>query len=197
MTARSTILLVDNMLNSIIETALNIRHAVRTHRDQMGDYRCWVDDLVLYHRVLPELQAATPELPCRDEFHRRCVLFFESRQNPHEIPRIIPLDSSREPLVLKYDPALDHDLDELPIQNIDQEINQWHVLIRSHRDAGDSRTFEHDRMLYQNLPEKLEAVTQLPPRELFLGRGCPAYNQFCQSHPEEFSKAEWSAKRDS
>jgi hypothetical protein len=70
-------------------------------------------------------------------------------------------------------------------------VRDWRQLIREHRDAGDKRTFEHDRALYMNLPERREATTQLPPRELFLGRGCPAYNRFCQSNPDQFSKAAW------
>jgi hypothetical protein len=70
-------------------------------------------------------------------------------------------------------------------------VRRWHDLIREHREAGDHRTFEHDRALYMNLPERREATTRLPPRESFLGRGCPSYNQFCQANPDQFSRAAW------
>lgn len=176
---------------ALIDELRDIRLAVRTHRDQIGDYRCWVDDQVLYHRVLPELSDVAPTLPNREDFHRQCELYHQNRQDPKETPRDIPLDSSVGPLALSYGADLDTDLLTLTPEEIGRQVRYWHKLIREHRDAGDARTFEHDRALYMNLPEKRQATTQLPPRELFLGRGCPAYNRFCQTNPDQFSKASW------
>ena len=170
---------------------LDIRVAVRVHRDQVGDYRCWVDDQVLYHRVLPELKGVDPVLPNQADFHRQCELYFEHRQNPQEPVCEIPLDSSVGPLVLTYGPELDADLEGATPAELTEEVQRWYNLIRQHRDAGDRRTFEHDRAMYMNLPEKREATTRLPPRESFLGRGCPSYNKFCQANPDQFSRAAW------
>ena len=57
----------------LLSQLIAIRHAIRTHRDQVGDYRCWVDDEVLYHRFLPELEGYTAILPSSGEFHSFCV----------------------------------------------------------------------------------------------------------------------------
>jgi hypothetical protein len=56
-----------------------LRAAIRKHRDQRGDDRCWMDDEELY-RVLPE--GFTP--PARDTAVElaNCERFIACRQNP-------------------------------------------------------------------------------------------------------------------
>ena len=169
-----------------------IRQAVREHRDQVGDYRCWVDDEVLYHRVLPELRGLSPQVPDPVNFSNFCDAYFNNRQDPSEPPYEIPLDSSVGKLELKYDSSLDGDIAAMDERALGAAIDKWYALVRAHRDKGHmSRGYEDDKALYLNLPERSLAKTRLPPRELFLGRGCPAYNAHCQTNPSEFAKAEW------
>ena len=54
--------------------------AIRKHRDQRGDDRCWVDDLELY-KVLGDSDNVTPDnsLPAKDEFLRNCARFYDHR----------------------------------------------------------------------------------------------------------------------
>lgn len=171
----------------------SIRLAIRQHRDQIGDYRCWVDDEVLYHRVLPELRGVVPEVPPGEEFLRRCETYYKQRQNPEESPVEIPLDSSLEPLNLVYDNSLDSDLNGLDAKAVQLRIDQLLQAVRDHQAKGYSnRTYRHDCDLYLCLPEKKLPITQLPPRELFLGRGCPAYNDYCQLNPGGFAKGLWA-----
>ena len=63
----------------------SLRLAVRQHRDQVGDYRCWVDDQVLYSKTLPELAGQKSIPPDSTVFHQRCILYFERRQAPDEM----------------------------------------------------------------------------------------------------------------
>lgn len=65
--------------------------AIRKHRDQRGDDRCWLDDLELY-AVLPE-GPPTHEamaLPPREQFLANCARFHESRQAPGTKPDVGP-----------------------------------------------------------------------------------------------------------
>jgi hypothetical protein len=66
-----------------------LRAAIRTHRDERGDSRCWQDDDALY-AVLPEGATAKADtaLPPKGEFlescARWCAQFWEQRQRPEE-----------------------------------------------------------------------------------------------------------------
>lgn len=63
--------------------------AIRNHRDQKGDDRCWLDDLELY-KILPEGVAdADLRLHCPKEMLENCKKYIKSRQNP-EVPYISP-----------------------------------------------------------------------------------------------------------
>jgi len=77
---------VDDDINQIGPEQLRgelrkLRSAVRYHRDQRGDDRCWLDDVKLY-KALPEgeVQFAEFKLPCRQKFLSSCSKFWESRQ---------------------------------------------------------------------------------------------------------------------
>lgn len=52
--------------------------AIRKHRDQRGDDRCWLDDQELY-TVLGD-KPADFTLPPREEFLGNCARFWECRQ---------------------------------------------------------------------------------------------------------------------
>jgi hypothetical protein len=173
---------------------INTRNVIREHRDQIGDYRCWVDDEVLYFKTLPELKNQESVLPCRAEFTERCRLYFENRQDPNELNVVdIPLDSRVGFLNLTYDnQILDADLQADSEDRLVHGLETILNAIRAHRELGyERRTFQSDRDLYLILPEKTLAITKLPPRELFLGRGCPDYNDHCQKKPEDFIKGTW------
>ncbi len=57
----------------------NLESAIRNHRDERGDDRCWMDDETLY-KVLPEGYTA----PARDSSVEieKCVEYIKCRQNP-------------------------------------------------------------------------------------------------------------------
>jgi hypothetical protein len=66
-----------------LETQIkSLQKAIRAHRDQRGDDRCWLDDETLY-RVLPE--GYTP--PARDSRVelKNCEKFIACRHNPETI----------------------------------------------------------------------------------------------------------------
>jgi len=171
------------------------RRAIREHRDQTGDYRCWVDDEVLYYRTLPELAGKTPPVPAFEDFMTRCKGYHEKRQDPAELPQEIALDSSKGPLELTYDEALDRDLVHMSESDLARTLEVLLTGIREHRSRGyRDRTFEDDKALYLLLPEKKVAVTQLPPYEDFIGKNCPAYAEFCQKNPSRFLSGTWERR---
>lgn len=57
-----------------------LEDAIRTHRDQRGDDRCWMDDQQLY-AVLGDTKANTA-LPPREVFLANCARFYACRQAP-------------------------------------------------------------------------------------------------------------------
>lgn len=61
-------------------TVADLVEAIRHHRDQRGDDRCWLDDQELY-AVLGEGPAETG-LPPRDIFLANCARFWQCRQDP-------------------------------------------------------------------------------------------------------------------
>lgn len=54
--------------------------AIKKHRDQRGDDRCWVDDQELYKMVGDE--KANTALPPKEIFMENCAKFHASRQAP-------------------------------------------------------------------------------------------------------------------
>lgn len=55
-----------------------LQEAIREHRDQRGDDRCWLDDLKLYS-ALGEDVIANNNLPPKDKFLANCGRFYDSR----------------------------------------------------------------------------------------------------------------------
>lgn len=71
--------LINCNYQSLLEEVLKLRQAIRTHRDQRGDDRCFLDDETLY-QSLPE--GYTP--PAREVAVEleNCKRFLECRRNP-------------------------------------------------------------------------------------------------------------------
>lgn len=64
------------------EEIMKLRNAIRAHRDQKGDDRCWMDDIELY-KVLPEgVVNADLSLLSDEQFRRNCDLFIKNRKCP-------------------------------------------------------------------------------------------------------------------
>lgn len=63
-----------------------LRNGIRSHRDERGHNRCWVDDVTLY-ALLSEKKGAEFKLPPRDEFLGNCGRYWESRQRPETCTR--------------------------------------------------------------------------------------------------------------
>lgn len=60
-----------------------LRAAIREHRDQRGDDRCWLDDRKLY-ALLPEADTADLTLPPECEFLESCRRYWAQRQDPSQ-----------------------------------------------------------------------------------------------------------------
>ena len=70
------------LLLELYEKIERLEAAIREHRDQKGDDRCWLDDLKLYD-VLGETPPAL-SLPPKCEFLESCARYWEQRQRPEE-----------------------------------------------------------------------------------------------------------------
>lgn len=72
----------------------DLRNAIRKHRDQKNDDRCWMDDEELY-AVLPEKTptntALTPKPVFLESCRRFCEHFWNARQKPEEKKTIVPV----------------------------------------------------------------------------------------------------------
>lgn len=66
-------------IEKLREEIVVLRNAVRLHRDERGNDRCWIDDARLYG-ALPEKIGATSQLPQWPEFQANCRRFWELRQ---------------------------------------------------------------------------------------------------------------------
>lgn len=60
-----------------------LEDAIRNHRDQKGDARCWLDDLELY-AVLNDSVVPDVSLPPKDHFLGSCSRYWENRQCPDD-----------------------------------------------------------------------------------------------------------------
>jgi hypothetical protein len=165
---------------SLRDEIKRLRKEIRWHRDQLGDYRCWLDDDKLY-KALPNgdgIHCAPPP----EEFRRLCEEFWQNRQRPDE-PMVNNLvcDSHAQPLAIAT--ADDADLNDMSSVALKVELKKIADAIFHHHDVPRSeRRWEHDKALYLVLPEKRLAVWQLPERSCFL-ESCEHFNASCQQHP--------------
>lgn len=64
------------------ERVLQLETAIRNHRDQRGDDRCWIDDVELY-ALLPEGKGNSDLSLCHpDEMIENCKRYISARQDP-------------------------------------------------------------------------------------------------------------------
>ncbi len=151
---------------------LERRSAIRWHRGQILDDRCFYDDYALWH--LLKDSPPRPGLISVEWGMGQCTLFYEYRRSD-------TLDPVPEGAIL--DPKRwDDDLLGLTEEGLLAKLVQLQKALGAHRDIRDRpRTIEDDRVLYQILPENLPADFRLPPREEFLGyacaprAGCPSF----------------------
>jgi len=61
---------------------LKLRVAIRNHRDQRGDDRCWMDDVALYKNLPEGVANADLSLLSDEQFRRNCDLFIKNRKCP-------------------------------------------------------------------------------------------------------------------
>lgn len=79
----------DELRDSIIRMDAHVRRleeAIRKHRDQRGDNRCWLDDVELYRSLRDELSeyAVDTELPPKCDFLMSCSRYWDQRQRPSD-----------------------------------------------------------------------------------------------------------------
>jgi hypothetical protein len=78
---------IENELEILKLENKKLIEAIRTHRNQRGNDRCWVDDIELY-KVLPEGPPSEEELalPCKQKFLASCEKYYNFRQAPGSEP---------------------------------------------------------------------------------------------------------------
>ena len=162
------------LLQAIRDCRTDIRES---HRDQKGDNRCWIDD-VLVHRWISGSESDVKILPEALAMRELCSQFYEYRQNPAD-----PLSPPEDHIDLG---SVDRDLYEHENDRgwLLAEAARLGGVIKRHRDVGSRpRTYKDDAELYaEALPEKVIPYTRLPPREEFLEGwgdrgGCPAFRR--------------------
>lgn len=164
------------MQSDIRGKIVEVRNAIRKHRDQKGDDRCWLDDYFVWN-LHPDSPKDITTLPAFEDGMAECVKFFRYRQATSA--DVTPPDA------LVDSTTWDGDLDQMDGLALTREIERLYQAIHEHRDiSGRDRTLGDDRKLYAVLPEKLPADFRLPPENEFLGEkrsgaGCP---QFFKSH---------------
>lgn len=67
-------------VEDLVAEILRLRDAIRLHRGEKGNDRCWLDDQRLYG-VLPDVESADFRLPCRGEFLKNCERYWSQRQD--------------------------------------------------------------------------------------------------------------------
>lgn len=160
-------------MNTLLDQIKTVRAAIRYHRDQKGDDRCWVDDERLW-ALLPDAPPEPRALPSFEDMMKKCGAFYHLRRA--DVPDPIPAQAQHDPL------QWDADLETMSEADAEQELSRLHEAARRHRSIQDrDLTIEDDRQLYRVLPEQLTADFRLPPEPDFLGEanapaaGCPSF----------------------
>ncbi|MGE4232904.1 MAG: hypothetical protein AB7F43_06185 [Bacteriovoracia bacterium] len=157
---------------------LVVRKAIRYHRDQKMDDRCWLDDYLVWN-ALSESEGLR-EPPSWQQMQKKCETFFAQRRS--EVADEMPPEA-------KFDPqSWDKDLDEMKYDDLQSELKKIDSAIEVHKSLSEKkRTLNDDRELYRVLPEKIACDFRLPDREDFLGErkapdgGCPSFWRSHQS----------------
>jgi hypothetical protein len=163
------------MTDTLRQSILGYRWAIRRHRDTLGDDRCWLDDYLVWG-VLEDSPPTPDNPPPFDEAMRLCRQFYTYRRSETADP--VPTDAIRDPA------HWDDDLASMTEVQLTVELDRVLAAVRTHRDVPGVRTIDNDRALYAVLPEKLPADFRLTPEPEFLGgikpgAGCP---NFWKSH---------------
>lgn len=158
------------------QSIINLRVAIRKHRDQKGDDRCWVDDYWLYD-LLPGNKKRLPSHIAYEEGMQCCIDFFEHRKS--------------EPVYVQQEKTMipeykDDDLDVMNNRELTLELARLRHAIKQHMHISRKKTLQDDKLLYFVLPEKVPADFRLPNRQEFIegvksGCGCP---NFWKSHEQ-------------
>lgn len=156
---------------SVANRILRLRAAIRHHRDQRGDDRCWLDDWRLWKK-LPDTILDDTAIP--SDATARCEAYFRHRRSDTADPT--PANAIRNRR------RWNEDVDGMGREGWAAELGRIEAAIRAHRDIlGRERTLADDRALYAVLPENIPADFRLPPEAEFLGEdadpiaGCPAF----------------------
>ncbi|NBS41302.1 hypothetical protein EBS80_01425 [bacterium] len=160
------------MIDYPVDALLRLRAAIRHHRDQKGDNRCWLDDWRLWNKLRDVAFVDDTVIP--DDAMARCEAYYRHRRSETADP--MPANAIRDRR------RWNADIDNLSRAKQYDELSRIESAIRAHRDiVGRERTLDDDRALYAILPENLPADFRLPPEDQFLGEtlaphaGCPAF----------------------
>jgi hypothetical protein len=77
------LLLLLGLLYGSYKRVVELELAIKRHRDERGNDRCWLDDARLY-AVLPGAKQLTIVLPPKEEFLQECDKYWECRQSKWE-----------------------------------------------------------------------------------------------------------------
>ncbi len=156
-----------------LDTIKKYRTAIRNHRDQVGDDRCWVDDWSVWS-VLEGSKPEPQKPPSFEEAMRCCRSFWIYRKSA--LPEPQHADAITDPA------HWDDDLKSMNDEALKKEEARIEKAIKIHRDIDErERTIDDDRVLYAILPEKIVADFRLPTEDEFLGEkraphaGCPSF----------------------
>lgn len=131
-------------LRSEVET---LKGAIRQHRDERGDDRCWLDDTRLY-AVLGEgdVDGYEATLPPREDFLASCKRYWEQRQTPLRhgedwLPgcmTIAQLTAQVETLGRERDAVVGALIVENDVLDLDtlKRVKQYRALLPVKRDGG-------------------------------------------------------------
>ena len=127
-----------NIDSQIVE----MRKAIRSHRDQIGDDRCWIDDHAVYNTV-PSIRQKV-YLPSYEEGMRKCRLFYKNRNT--DSVDATPQDAILDPARWNDD-LLGMSADDLQEQHAKLEK----AIIKHYNIPYDKKTIEDDKELYRVL----------------------------------------------
>ncbi|MDO8520672.1 MAG: hypothetical protein Q7S52_01000 [bacterium] len=167
---KTALLLLNNA--DCVTAILERRESIRSHRDERGDDRCFLDDYLVWKWL--EGTPADPVIMTKEEGMKQCMLFYEHRRAETSDP--VSADAITDPA------HWDDDLGNMSLDDLHDELLRIQKALGVHRDiVGRPRTVADDRTLYGVLPEKIPADFRLPAKEEFLGEaraphaGCPAF----------------------
>ena len=151
----------------VVQKIRECRNAIRYHRDQIDDDRCFLDDFIVWSQ-LPNSREIPTLLLEEGDAMRLCEIFYAHRRA--DIADPLPRDAITDPL------RWDDDLLDAPLVVLLDKLFMLNQAIRVHRDIFNRyRTVDDDRALYAILPEKLPADFRLPSEAEFLGAARAPY----------------------